>query len=101
MRHSASITPLNDVGADLLDALDLNDPVLARFRLEMARLVRRLRADATPAGQSRLGFWLGLPDDPPDLSRLRPPGGNSRPGGLRDSYFARRSRGELTPLVGA
>jgi hypothetical protein len=37
---------------------------------------------------------MGFPDDLPDLSRLRPPGGNSRPEGIEESYFAQRQRGE-------
>ena len=35
------------------------------------------------------------PDDLPDLSRLCPPGGNSRLDGVEQSYFAQRQRGEL------
>ena len=38
---------------------------------------------------------MGFPDDLPDLSRLRPPVGNSRPEGIEQSYFAQRQRGEL------
>ena len=38
---------------------------------------------------------MGWPDDLPNLSRLRPPGGNSRPEGIAQSHFARRERGEL------
>jgi hypothetical protein len=38
---------------------------------------------------------MGFPNDLPDLSRLRPPGGNSRLRGIEQSYFAQRQRGEL------
>jgi hypothetical protein len=38
---------------------------------------------------------MRYPDDLPDLSRLRPPEGNSRPEGIAKSCFARRQRGEL------
>jgi hypothetical protein len=38
---------------------------------------------------------MGFPDDLPDLSRLCPPGGNSRLDGVEQSYFAQRQRGEL------
>lgn len=38
---------------------------------------------------------LGYPDDLPDLTRLQPLNGNSRPEGIRDSAFARRARGVL------
>ena len=39
--------------------------------------------------------WMSFPDDLPDLSRLRPPGGNLRPEGLAESHLARRQRGDL------
>ena len=38
---------------------------------------------------------LGFPDDLPDLSQARPPGGNSRPDGVEHSCFALRERGQL------
>ena len=38
---------------------------------------------------------LCFPADLPDLSSLRPPGGNSRPEGIALSYRERRLRGEL------
>lgn len=45
----------------------------------------------------RPGLYTQLmryPESLPDLSRLRPPG-NRRPNGVRQSYFARRQRGDL------
>jgi hypothetical protein len=41
---------------------------------------------------------MRYPDDLPDLARLRPPGGNSRPEGIAQSHFARRARGELAEV---
>ncbi len=38
---------------------------------------------------------MGFPDDLPDLHLLRPPGGNSRPDGIYESYYAKREHGEL------
>ena len=38
---------------------------------------------------------FGYPDDLPDLSALRPPGGNAVAGSESRSHFAQRSRGEL------
>ena len=40
--------------------------------------------------------FLSDPDDLPDLSSLRPPGGNLRPEGIVDSHFELRNRGELS-----
>jgi hypothetical protein len=33
---------------------------------------------------------MSYPDDLPNLARLRPPGGNTRPEGIAESAFARR-----------
>lgn len=41
---------------------------------------------------------LGFPEDLPDLSRLRPPGGNSRPAGVLESYLAQRRGGTLPAI---
>ena len=36
---------------------------------------------------------MGYPDDLPNLTRLRPPGGNTRPEGIADStYFRRKNK---------
>ena len=51
-----------------------------------------LAAEYSPDQYAHL---MGFPEDLPDLSWLRPPGGNSRPDGVEQSYFAQRHRGEL------
>jgi hypothetical protein len=38
---------------------------------------------------------FGYPDDLPDLKKLKPPSGNSRPEGIENSHHSRRMRGEL------
>ena len=77
--------------AELLELLHLNYRTLReRRRLLMAaiRVFREREPDL-------YGRWMGFPDNLPDLSRLRPPGGNSRPEGLAQSHLARQERGEL------
>ena len=54
--------------------------------------VVRLARNQDSALYSRL---MGFPDDLPDLAKKRPPGGNSRPEGIRESCYARRTRNEL------
>jgi hypothetical protein len=79
--------------AHLIELLDLNHPRKVEFRalwIEVVSLCRRKDPDL----HRRL---VGYPDDLPDLSRLRPPAGNSRPEGIAQSHYARRSRGELPP----
>ena len=80
--------------------------------LEARQLVRALRLDSVEFVHFRR-MWLelialaeqfdprlyrqllGYPDELPDLTVLRPPGGNSRPDGIRESALSRRIRGEL------
>jgi len=38
---------------------------------------------------------MGFPDDLPNLARLRPPGGNSRPHGIERSYFVQKKKAIL------
>jgi 5-methylcytosine-specific restriction endonuclease McrA len=80
-----------DVAATrLIHQLDLNSPRLMQWRVMWMRIVA-LAKERDAGLFSRL---VGLPDDLPDLSRLRPPG-NHRPKGIDESWFARRSRGDL------
>jgi hypothetical protein len=76
------------------------------------RLVRTLGLDSRESTEFRM-LWLGIvalaeaydqelylrlmgfPPDLPDLGRLRPPGGNTRPKGVDESYAAQRKDGTL------
>jgi hypothetical protein len=81
---------------DVIDLLDLNDPAsvdVRRYTLDLLRLKRSYPADEV-VHQLYLSHF-GYPGDLPDLSRLKPPGGNARPDGVHDSHFERRLRGEL------
>ena len=73
--------------------LDLNSPEMISWRLLWIRIVELAR-DCDASLYERL---MGFPDDPPNLGRLRPPGGNSRPDGIAGSYYALRSSGKLFP----
>lgn len=81
---------------------------------ESRRLIRLLGLDGREETEARM-LWIGIialaerydpalyqrllgfPEDLPDLSRLRPPGGNSRPAGVRESYSVQRRAGTLPP----
>jgi hypothetical protein len=75
----------------LIDRLGLNRPRLREYRELWVRIVRLAALHDT----TLLRRLLGYPADLPDLSSLRPPEGNARPDGVRQSHFARRQRGEL------
>jgi hypothetical protein len=78
-------------GQKLIELLELNRPRLCEFRELWIRMVQ-LAATHDPALFRQL---LRYPEDLPDLSPLRPPGGNTRPNGIAESYRARRQRGDL------
>jgi hypothetical protein len=75
----------------LIRVLGLDDPEYTEFRLLWTGIVS-LAASCDPDLYRRL---MGFPDDLPHLARLRPPGGNTRPGGVRTSHFSRKKAGRL------
>jgi hypothetical protein len=77
--------------AKLIDELRLNRPQFCEYRKLWNRIFR-LAALHDP---DILRTLLAYPKDLPDLARLRPPGGNARPDGIRESHFQRRQRGQL------
>ena len=85
-----AIVPLNRVGSRLLRALRLNEPRYQRWRSQRMRELRAL-ARCDPEGYEQV---MGFPTNLPDLSVLRVES-NSRPEGIKDSWLAKRRRGEL------
>jgi len=75
----------------LIAKLGLNSPQMNRWRLIWIRNVQ-LASENDAQQYNRL---MQYPDDLPDLSGLRPPGGNTRPEGISESCFFQRERGEL------
>lgn len=75
--------------AELLELLHLNYRTLRQRRQLLIAALRVFRQREPGLYEQ----WMGFPDGLPDLSRLRPPGGNSRPEGLAQSHLARRQRG--------
>ena len=75
----------------LIRLLGLNDPEYVEFRcLWIGILQMAQRHDSALYHQ-----LMGFPPDLPDLSKLRPPGGNARSQGIQESYFRRRAEGSL------
>jgi hypothetical protein len=88
------------------------DGTIQTQKREARRLIRTLGLNERPATEFRLlwnsivtlarrfdpGLWrkiMGFPEDLPDLRRLKPPRGNSRPEGVGQSCQAQREREEL------
>lgn len=90
-----TIRGLTPAGEDFIRICRLERPNLVAFRrliLDVLRLLGRKRDREAAALRRR---YLGYPANLPDLSVLKPPGGNARPGGIARSAFARRKRGDL------
>jgi hypothetical protein len=83
-----------DAARKLIVAMRLNHPKLVHFR----RLWLEVIAMAARFDPELYQQLMGYPDDLPDLARLRPPKGNTRPAGVSQSHFARRDRGELPTI---
>jgi hypothetical protein len=90
VKEDGTITALNDDGQLLIDVLHLDNDDYTQYRLLMLRIIRTLAAH----DWETLVMLMGYPNSVPDLSQLRPPG-NTRPEGVDDTFFVRRTRGEL------
>jgi hypothetical protein len=77
--------------ACLVELLALNSEDAMEFRMTWIGIIALAATVDTALYRRPMGF----PSDLPDLTRLRPPGGNRRPEGLIASYHARRQRGDL------
>lgn len=87
---SGRIVGLSPQAIGIILKLGLDSPKFRKWRLIWIRNVE-LAKQHDPDQYKRL---LSFPDDLPDLSR-RKPVSNSKPGGIKESYYAVRSRGEL------
>ena len=91
VRSDGVIEALTTDASTIVWQLGLNLPRLVTYR-SMWIEVLRLASEYKPELRRQL---MAYPDDLPDLSILRPPGGNTRTNGLTASYFERRKGGEL------
>jgi hypothetical protein len=82
----------NPEAARLIEALGLDSPQATELRALWIDIIALAADHDEPLYQQLMGF----PDDLPNLAKLRPPGGNSRPEGVGNSYFAAREQGRLS-----
>lgn len=78
----------------LIEVLQLNG---ASYQLRR-RLILAILKTVKKTNRLLYDELMGFPDDLPELRKLKPPGGNSRPGGIKKSFQALREAGKL-PLV--
>lgn len=90
-----TITGLTSEGERLIQVCQLSRPLLTEMRHRILKLLELLRGSVDPKARRLLMALEGLPEQLPALGVLRPPGGNSRPDGVAQSWLERRRR-ELT-----
>ncbi len=96
MAADGSIKALTAEGQDVIDLLHLDKaPALVVRRHYLRILALKLQRPEDPEIDRLYAEAFGYPDDLPDLTKLRPPGGNARAGSEATSFHARRTRGEL------
>jgi HNH endonuclease len=88
-----TVEALNEEGEILIDILRLDNEDYRRFRYLIIQTIQSLKR----GDENAFVLWMSYPDNLPDLSSLRPPS-NSRPDGIKDSFFALRTRGELDEI---
>ena len=91
VRRNGSLLGRTKEAKLLIDVLQLNDESYQRRRRLMIGILSAV-AKTNPALHREL---LGFPDDLPNLAELKPPGGNTRPAGIKQSYYVLREAGQL------
>lgn len=95
--QGGTVTANSERGWYLIEVCRLNRPNLVAFRRGMIEVLEML-SSREDAGDQLARHYLGLPDSLPNLSLLKPPGGNSKPGGVDVSFFAQRQQGRIPPV---
>lgn len=91
VQEDGALLALSSDAERLIRVLDLDSDDYRRWRQMWIRIIQ-LAQQYNPQLYRQL---MGFPEDMPDLARLRPPQGNTRPEGIQKSYYEQRQRGEL------
>jgi HNH endonuclease len=97
--EDGSVMGRTDEGRRSIRILRLNDPVLRDHRRRVLVLLDlKRRSPDDPAIHNLFVRVFGYPEDLPDLRRLKPPLGNTRPGSEEGCHYALKERGELAEV---
>ncbi|MCM2369631.1 hypothetical protein NB063_03235 [Rhodopirellula sp. ICT_H3.1] len=91
MLGSGELLAISGDAIRLVRVLDLNAEIMIQWR-EMWLRIAELAEENDPVLYRNL---FRFPEDIPRLDRLIPTGGNARPDGVVQSWFARQERDEL------
>jgi hypothetical protein len=93
--RTGEIEGLNEEGLRLIDELSLDTPKITATRKLCIETIGSLEKHNRPL----FLLWMGFPSDLPDLTNISPqPKSNTLPGGIDQSWFAQRLRGELPEI---
>lgn len=93
-----TIQGLTAEGRELIEICQLARPRITQARQRLLNLFRILQESQDARAAALLQHDFSFPSNLPMLSPYRPPGGNSRAGGIAQSCHERARRGEL-PVV--
>jgi hypothetical protein len=94
-----TISALNADGADLIDLLHLNESPVIDTRKKHLKLIKLNLDHSEDSDIHDLVLdAFGFPDDLPDLTSMRPPGGNRPKTGSVLSYYQLRQRNQLSEV---
>lgn len=91
--RSGTFIYLTPTGRRIREYLKLNEPTRLNERVHYLAIFRLRNM---PEVEDLLKSF-SYPSELPDLSKLKPPSGNTRSGGLKRSYYARQQAGKLRP----
>ena len=91
VHDDGTIHASKDDARRLIRLLGLDDPEFVEFRLMWLGIIELASRNNLELFQRLMGY----PENLPNLSRLKPPGGNSLPEGVKESYYAQRQKGVL------
>jgi hypothetical protein len=95
VQPDGTVAGTTETGLLLVRLLRLNRPSMILFRNDLLEQERFAELNPESKAAQRWRELHQYPDDLPDLTSLRPPGGNTRPEGVKNCFFALRQRGEL------
>jgi hypothetical protein len=94
VKDDGAIEGLTDEGWILIDVLRLDRRTLTSFRKGLLEYQAACADHPGSRVAALLNYYMCYPDELPDLEACRVPN-NTRPEGLKQTYFALRERGEL------
>lgn len=96
VQANGTISGLTTTGRKMIRLLRLDRDELTTFRKRYIELAQIAAMNPTnPFSIAWTAATLSFPPDLPDLSKPTPPGGNTRPNGVKTCYFAQRQAGTL------